>query len=51
MCSLEFSGVVKSDSETDELTITVDSPPQTARHEGYETAFLDMPSMTVEMEA
>ena len=28
----------------DELTITVDSPPQTARHEGYETAFVDMPS-------
>ena len=29
----------------DELAITVDSPPQTARHEGYETAFVDMPSM------
>lgn len=24
------------------LEITVDAPPQTARHEGYETAFLDM---------
>jgi len=29
----------------DELTITVDSPPQTARHEGYETAFVDMPDV------
>jgi hypothetical protein len=27
---------------SDELTITVDPPPQTARHEGYETAFFEM---------
>jgi len=26
----------------DELTITIDAPPQTARHVGYETAFVDM---------
>lgn len=25
-----------------ELGLTVDAPPQTARHEGYETAFIDM---------
>lgn len=31
----------------DELTITVDAPPQTARHEGYETAFFEMPEMTL----
>lgn len=29
----------------DALTITVDSPPQVSRHEGYETAFLDMQKM------
>lgn len=33
---------VKSD---DELTITVDAPPQTARHEGYEMAFFEMPKL------
>ena len=27
----------------DSVTITVDSPPQVARHQGYETAFLEMP--------
>ncbi|ELZ29902.1 hypothetical protein C474_12736 [Halogeometricum pallidum JCM 14848] len=32
-------------SET--LEITVDVPPQVARHEGYETAFLDMPPVTL----
>ena len=29
----------------DELTLTVDAPPQVSRHEGYETAFLNMPEM------
>ncbi|MGB9986277.1 DUF7350 domain-containing protein [Salarchaeum japonicum] len=33
-------------SETpDSVTISFDAPPQVARHEGYETAFLDMPSV------
>jgi hypothetical protein len=32
-------------SET--LEIAVDVPPQVARHEGYETAFLDMPPVTL----
>ena len=27
----------------DEVTITVDAPPQASRHDGYETAFFDMP--------
>ncbi|MDG5777950.1 hypothetical protein VB773_05235 [Haloarculaceae archaeon H-GB2-1] len=31
----------------EELTITVDAPPQVSRHEGYETAFLDVPAATV----
>ena len=33
----------------DSLTLTVDSPPGAARHEGYETAFFDMGSVTVEI--
>ncbi|WP_338729340.1 twin-arginine translocation signal domain-containing protein [Haladaptatus sp. DJG-WS-42] len=32
----------------DELSITVDIVPQVARHEGYETAFLDMEPMTIQ---
>jgi len=31
----------------DQLTITIDAPPQTARHEGYETAFFGMPEITL----
>jgi hypothetical protein len=33
----------------DELTIAVQQPPQVARHEGYEGAFLRMPDLTVEL--
>jgi hypothetical protein len=33
----------------DTVDIVVESPPQVARHRGYETAFFDMPSMTVEV--
>jgi hypothetical protein len=29
----------------DELTLSIETPPQVARHEGYETAFLDMPDV------
>jgi len=32
----------------DEVAVSVDVPPQVARHEGYETAFLDMPSFVLE---
>lgn len=31
----------------DKLTISVDAPPQVARHAGYETAFLAMPDISV----
>lgn len=31
----------------DALTIEVDTPPQTSRHQGYETAFIDMPPVEV----
>ena len=41
-------GAVVSDVQSgDELTVTVDSPPQTARHEGYETAFFEMADVTL----
>lgn len=41
-------GATVSDVESgDVLTVTVDSPPQTARHEGYETAFVTMPPFDV----
>jgi hypothetical protein len=31
----------------DDLTVSVDTPPQVARHEGYETAFFDLPAATL----
>jgi len=34
----------------DSFEIVVETPPQVSRHQGYETAFLDMPTMTVEFE-
>jgi len=33
----------------DTLELTVETPPQVARHEGYETAFLEMDSMEVRL--
>jgi hypothetical protein len=43
-------GVAVDDVESgDELTITVDAPPQTARHVGYERAFIEMPSTSIEL--
>lgn len=33
---------------SDELRIEIDSVPQTARHDGYETAFLEMPAVEFE---
>nr|WP_065814742.1 hypothetical protein [Halorhabdus tiamatea] len=32
---------------TGELSIAVETPPQVARHEGYETAFFDVPTATL----
>ena len=40
-----YGSAVESIESGDILTISVDAPPQTSRHEGYETAFLEMPSM------
>ncbi|AFZ71468.1 DUF7350 domain-containing protein [Natronobacterium gregoryi] len=33
----------------DSVTVTVESPPQVARHQGYETAFLEMPAVELEV--
>jgi hypothetical protein len=35
-------------SAGDELQLTVETPPQVARHAGYETAFIDMEPITVD---
>lgn len=40
-----YGAAVSGVESGDELTITVDAPPQVSRHEGYETAFLGMPEM------
>lgn len=40
-----YGTAVKSIESDDTLTISVDTPPQASRHEGYETAFLEMPPM------
>lgn len=42
-------GLEASLSAGDSVEILVESPPQVARHQGYETAFLEMPSTTVEV--
>lgn len=44
-----YSALVDSIESGDELTITVDAPPQVSRHEGYETAFIEMPEMTISL--
>lgn len=44
-----YGAEVDSAETGDTLTINVDTPPQVSRHEGYETAFLDMPSMEYEV--
>ena len=42
-----YGAAVSGVKSGDELTITVDAPPQVSRHEGYETAFLEMPKVTL----
>jgi hypothetical protein len=39
---IHYGAAVPSIETGDELTVTVDAPPQASRHEGYETAFLRM---------
>jgi hypothetical protein len=45
-----YGAAVDAIEAGDELTLTVDSPPQMSRHEGYETAFLDMDAIAVTLE-
>ena len=40
-------GISGSLEEGDELTIQFESPPQVARHQGYETAFLEMNPVSI----
>jgi hypothetical protein len=42
-----YGTVVDGVESGDALTITIDAPPQTARHEGYETAFFEMPPLSM----
>ncbi|WP_135853785.1 iron transporter [Halorussus salinus] len=42
-----YGAAVPSVESGDELTISVDAPPQTARHEGYEMAFFGMDEATL----
>lgn len=42
-------GIETELSSGDTLTITTDAPPQVSRHNGYETAFLDMDPIEVHM--
>ena len=44
-----YGAPLSSVSEGDELTIAVRTPPQVSRHQGYETAFVEMPEVTLEL--
>ena len=45
-----YGAVVDSVEGGDAVGLDVGAPPQIARHEGYETAFLDMPAASIEVE-
>jgi hypothetical protein len=42
-----YGGPVAELQAGDQVTLTVETPPVAARHEGYETAFLSMPDVTL----
>jgi hypothetical protein len=42
---LHYGAAVEDVRSGDTVAIDVESPPQVARHQGYETAFLEMPSI------
>ncbi|WP_255193296.1 iron transporter [Natronobeatus ordinarius] len=44
-----YGAPLSSASDGDELTIAVRTPPQVSRHQGYETAFVEMPDVTLEL--
>jgi hypothetical protein len=43
-----YGAIVEGLSADSSVEVTVDVPPQVARHEGYETAFLEMPAFELE---
>lgn len=43
--SYHYGTALDSLESGDELTISVQTPPQTAYHDGYETAFMDIPKL------
>jgi hypothetical protein len=45
-----YGATVDAVEAGDELTVAVDSPPQMSRHEGYETAFVDMADVALTLE-
>ncbi|WP_135821746.1 DUF7350 domain-containing protein [Halostella litorea] len=45
-----YGAVVDGVESGDELTVGIDTPPQTARHEGYETAFFGGSTATLTVE-
>ena len=44
---IHYGAAVDGVESGDELAISVDTPPLVSRHEGYETAFLNMPEATL----
>ena len=44
---LHYGATVEGLGADDGVTVTVDIPPQVARHEGYETAFFDIGDVTI----
>jgi hypothetical protein len=42
-----YGATVEGVESGDELELRVTTPPQVARHEGYETAFVEMPATTL----
>jgi uncharacterized protein involved in high-affinity Fe2+ transport len=44
---IHYGATVDELQSDDEVTLSVGAPPQLARHEGYETAFLEMPDATL----
>ncbi len=46
-----YGAGVEAVESGDSLALAVNTPPGVARHEGYETAFIDMPEMDLTLEA
>ncbi|RQG89882.1 hypothetical protein EA462_07670 [Natrarchaeobius halalkaliphilus] len=47
---LHYGASIADIEPGDSVTITIESPPQVARHQGYETAFLEMPPVEFVLE-